>query len=404
MSRRQVRSGGLIRSSALLSAVVALFGCRVWAGGFVMGTSPRRPAPAPATEVARPGLGTSVPGKQDQKYLAYVDNQLRLKYISALDPSHLNETVQMLQAFASSFRRTMSCGAPAWEITVVLPTADDYARMMPKSDDFAGRKPSGVYQWGKRRLVSIDRGRVLRHEFVHALHHADSHAAKQVHPIWILEGLATLFENARVTSSVLEPHIDTRVWTLQRAIRTREIIPLETLFQMKQRRFMERADLTYAQARYVLLYLHEKGQLGNWYARYKATYQRDPSGAKAVQSALGRGLAQIEQEWKRWIGDIKLRGNADRPAGRGWLGVTMTDDSRGVKITSLIPGGAAQRAGRLFKGDIVQKFNGVSTRNTAQLAAAIRAAGAMKTVRVDLLRRGHQQVIYQPLTSPQAVH
>ena len=385
----------------VLVGVVAVFGGRAAADGYVFGTSPRRTAPA--TEVARP----TRPSRNDadkKKYLVYVDNQLRLKYISALDRTHLEETVGILQALASNFRRTMACGTPAWEITVVLPTADDYAKMMPTSASFAGRKPAGVYQWGKHRLVSIDRGQVLRHEFVHALHHADAHAAKQVHPIWILEGLATLFENARITSSVLEPGVDSRVWTLQRAIRKQEIVPLKTLFQMKQRTFMERAALTYAQARYVLLYLHSKGQLRNWYARYKATYRRDPSGVKAIESALGKRLSQIEGEWKRWIGEIKLRSNPDRQARRAWLGVTMAADSRGVKITSLIAGGAAQRAGRLLKGDVIQKFNGSATRNTSELSAAIRAAGAMKTVRVDLLRRGHPQVIYQPLASRQIVH
>ena len=87
-------------------------------------------------------------------------------------------------------------------------------------------------------------------------------------------------------------------------------------------------------------------------------------------------------------------------AGQGRLGVKMANDARGVKITGLLDGGAAKRAGRLRVGDIIQKFNGLATRNVAELSAAIRRSGAMKTVPIELLRHGRKETVYQPLGAP----
>ncbi|MFM7261584.1 MAG: TPR end-of-group domain-containing protein, partial [bacterium] len=56
----------------------------------------------------------------------------------------------------------------------------------------------GMYLHDARRLVARDTGQSLQHEFVHLLHFAHMERTGQRHPIWIQEGLASLYENYTV--------------------------------------------------------------------------------------------------------------------------------------------------------------------------------------------------------------
>ena len=335
------------------------------------------------------------------KYSAYIDINQHIIYVSALDDTHLHRTIRMLNAHAVAYRRVLPCSRPAWNTVVVLITANDHDRLMPTLKAAPKTKVAGIYQPTTHRVTSIDRGEVLRHEFTHALHHADASAARQPHPIWLREGLAMLFQDARITPSGLEPVLDAELWTLQKAIREKRTFPLSTFFRMAQSTFLKTPALSYAQAKYVVYYLHHRQRLADWYRRYKATYTRDPSGEKAFQAILGNRTETLEAQWKKWVAGLRYHGNRRR-AGQGRLGVKIANDSRGVKITGLLNGGAAKRAGRLRAGDIVQKFNGYPTRNVAELSAAVRASGAMRTVPVEILRQGRKKTLYQPLGAPGA--
>ena len=122
---------------------------------------------------------------------AKIDKQRRIIYISALDPRHLQETMDLLSAYTDAQRKTLLTRPLTWYVTVILPTVDEYRRL-------AGNKRAlGFYQPVTRTLTSVDRGRALIHEFTHALHHADQSASRQRHPPWVCEGLATLYESLR---------------------------------------------------------------------------------------------------------------------------------------------------------------------------------------------------------------
>jgi len=335
-----------------------------------------------------------------KKYSAYIDSQQHVVYLSTLDDDHLRRTIGMLNAHAAAYRTVLPCSRPPWNIVVALIAADDYERLMPPLRAAAGTKVSGIYEPTTHRVTSIDRGEVLRHEFTHALHHADACAARQSHPIWLREGLAMLFQDARITNSGLEPVLDAELWTLQQALREKKAIPFEQFFRMGPTTFLKTPQLSYAQAKYVLYYLHHRQRLREWYQRYKATFSRDPSGQKAFEAILGNRTETLEKQWKEWVAALRYQGNPHR-TGQGRLGLKMANDRRGVKVTGLLEGGAARRAGRLRVGDVIQKFNGAPTRNVAELSAAIRAAGAMRTVPIELLRDGHKKTVYQPLDAPE---
>lgn len=87
-------------------------------------------------------------------------------------------------------------------------------------------------------------------------------------------------------------------------------------------------------------------------------------------------------------------------ANRGALGVVGQDVEQdaahpavledGVRVLSLLPGGAAERAG-MQAGDVIVMLNGKKVRNRAQLAALLSQYVPMNTVRVEFMRNGHLQ-------------
>lgn len=329
-------------------------------------------------------------------YTARYDNNRHILYISALDNGHLNQTVGLLSAFTEAYRRTLPSARVEGNITVVLPTAEDYKKLKLPFPECAG-----FYSYAGRRLVSIDRGRTLVHEFTHALHHADMTAARQVHPIWIVEGLATLFEASNITPSGLVPQHDGRLAIIQKALtdKDKKAFSLKELLSMGRKPFMEDASIAYAQSRYVMFYLYEQGRLDDFYRRYKDTFTRDPHGIAAFEAATGNKLAIIEKAWTKWVLEQKTP-SSERRVRQGRLGLEIKRTAQGAKVVGLQPGGAAKTAGRLKIGDIIQQFNGAKINNEAELVAAIRSAGAMQTVKVHLIRNSRPMTVMQPLGKP----
>ena len=323
-------------------------------------------------------------------YTARIDPSRRLVYVTALDKKHLEETAVLLARYADAQRRVLLSAPLRRYLTVILPTAKDYWKLAP------AKNVMGFYQAKDSKLISIDRGRVLVHEFTHALHHADAEALKQIHPIWIREGFATLFEAGRITAKGLEPQVDARLINLQKALRTKKAFPLGRLLRFNDRQFMKDAELCYAQSRYLMLYLHERGLLKKWYERYKAGFAKDRSGLKALEKLLRKRIPDIDSDWSQWVAKLRLPWGESR-AHEARLGIRTRDDSQGPKVVGLAAGGAAEGSGLIRVGDIIEEFDGRPTPRCAHLIAAIRAAGAKQTVTVHLRRQGRRVTIHQPL-------
>ena len=329
------------------------------------------------------------------QYKAVIDRTRRIIYISALDKHHLQRTSAKLAHYCDAQIKTLLINRPKFYLTIILPTIKDYRKMKP------GPNVMGFYQSATRTLTSIDRGRVLLHEFTHALHHADQIQARQIHPIWVWEGLATLFESAPITSSGLEPKLDARLGYLQRAIRTNSSLPFRKLFSLDVKDFSRDANLAYSQSRYVMLYLYRQKALRIWYEDYKRTFAADKTGQAAMERALARPLYQIEREWKKWVLSLKNPSAATLWRSRqGRLGVKVVKGRGGVKVVGFLPNSPAVLAHRIKKGDIIEKYNGRIVRSPAHFAAAVRATGALKTVTIQLIRNGIHITIFHPLGAP----
>jgi S1-C subfamily serine protease len=148
-----------------------------------------------------------------------------------------------------------------------------------------------------------------------------------------------------------------------------------------------------------MLFLHERGKLRSFYAEFKSSYKKDKSGRRAVETVLAKPLAKIEKEWLAWAKELKMPWGQSS-AFQGRLGLRVRDTKEGVKVIGFDPGSPAETAGRLQSGDIVLEFDGTEIRSTAALVAAIRSAGAMRTVTVGIRRKGRRRVVRQPLGSP----
>lgn len=328
--------------------------------------------------------------KLGKDYAASYDSSRRILYVSALDKTHLNETTASLAVFSDGFRKTLSTKLPTWNITVVLPTADDYEKFAP------AKTIRGFYTPSTKTLISVDRGRVLIHEFTHALHHGDMAAAKQLHPTWICEGFATLFESPVLTSTGLTALPDSRLLKFQKAIRKKYTIAINQLVKYNSKTFQAKAELCYAEARYLMLYLQDKGVLAKWYVAYKKGYAKDKTGLKAMEKVLGKRVFLIEEDWHEWAMKLKLPWGELQSA-QARLGLQVHAHSGGVKVTGMVSGSAAQKAGRIKIGDIITKFNGHKTSNPAEFVGAVRAAKASQTVKVVLKRNGRKITVLQPL-------
>ena len=69
-------------------------------------------------------------------------------------------------------------------------------------------------------------------------------------------------------------------------------------------------------------------------------------------------------------------------------------------MVGFAPDSAAQRAGRIEPGDVICEFNGLPVTNPLEFGAAVRAAGAMRTITIKLIRHGRRLTIRQPLGAP----
>ena len=77
---------------------------------------------------------------------------------------------------------------------------------------------------------------------------------------------------------------------------------LPTLFALSDPQFRgDKEDLNYAAARYLCMWLDERGALWPFYQRWRDHYAEDESGAKSFEAVVGKTPAQANAEWSVWV-------------------------------------------------------------------------------------------------------
>lgn len=161
--------------------------------------------------------------------------------------------------------------------------------------------PYGYYSSANRALVmNIETGGgTLVHEIVHPFIESNFPNC----PAWFNEGLGSLYEQCGEADGHIRGFTNWRLPGLQRAVRAKKVPSFKTLTAMDAREFYERDTGTnYAQARYLLYYLQERGLLVRYYREFLANRERDPTGFDTLQRVTGeRDMNAFQRKWERYV-------------------------------------------------------------------------------------------------------
>ncbi len=316
-------------------------------------------------------------------YLYDVDHESRLVFATDVDQRMLEELKSFLVEYARIQRRDLFGSDFDQYVTVLVPR------------EWKHRNVGGYYRHDQRTLTARSMGMVMTHEFTHALHFGDQDSLGQRHPIWITEGLATLFETSRIEEDKVLPLDNYRLILLKRLVARDKTIEFSKLAKLSHKQFMRNATVGYSQVRYMLKYLHDKGQLKTWYDAYLDGYQKDPTGMDAMEKVLGRPLEQIEKDWKQWVKaqeppPIRIRPN------QAYIGIRMASEKDGLRLVDVVEGSGAHKAG-LQKGDVIVRVGDLRVVDSSDLVQIVsekevgdvieieyRRGQAYKTVQVTL--------------------
>ncbi|GAA3215363.1 S1C family serine protease [Actinocorallia longicatena] len=121
------------------------------------------------------------------------------------------------------------------------------------------------------------------------------------------------------------------------------------------------------------------------------------AGTRAGSLADGIGFAIPSDTVKNIAPQLIADGKVTN-SGRAALGATIAQtfvsngESNGVAVVSVVPGGAAAKAG-MKDGDVVTAVNGEPTPTTTALAEALAPLKPGQTIKVDILRNGRKQTL-----------
>jgi hypothetical protein len=202
------------------------------------------------------------------------------------------------------------------------------------TEKLTGRKPTtsfGFYTRQHRALImNIETGGgTLVHEIVHPFIESNFSEC----PAWFNEGLASLYEQCQSNLGHIWGLPNWRLTGLQKIIKEsneppvpategaededgeeEERKPPEKLMSFKElcstttaEFYGENAGRNYAQARYLMLYLQEQGQLVRYYHAFRQSADDDPTGYKTLQNLLGeRDMDAFQQRWERWVMSLRF--------------------------------------------------------------------------------------------------
>jgi hypothetical protein len=161
--------------------------------------------------------------------------------------------------------------------------------------------PYGFYSRHHRALVMNigTGGGTLVHEIVHPFVEANFPAC----PAWFNEGLGSLYEQSAERSGQIHGLTNWRLAGLQAAIQAGAVPSFARLTAQTTNQFYGADPGTnYAQARYLLYYLQQRGLLRRYYHAFVRNQRSDPSGYRTLKQVLGeRDMAAFQRRWSRYV-------------------------------------------------------------------------------------------------------
>lgn len=162
----------------------------------------------------------------------------------------------------------------------------------------------GYYKPTQRTLVMNigTGGGTLVHELTHALMDFDF---PQV-PDWFNEGLASLHEECQVYDDErgIVGRVNWRLRALQQALAEGKLQTLESMIAGDGFRGSEEA-VNYAQARYLCMFMQERGLLAEYFHQFHANHADDPHGQQTLLAVFDQhDWASLNTAFRRWVGEL----------------------------------------------------------------------------------------------------
>jgi len=240
-------------------------------------------------------------------------------------------------------------------------------------------------------------GSDVSHEFTHALHFADQDARRQEHRVWLIEGLACLYQDSDTVSERLVPRVDSSLAEMQDEVANNKHFPLKTIMSLQRNQFTSRH---YSQARYLCLYLYQTKKLGEFYKEYLKN--QDLTGIQAAETVYGKKIDEIEADWKAWVGGLKPLPMAGM-VGQASTGIWPKQHPDGIGVLHFLPESAAEAAGMKL-GDVIVRMNQRRIIDADDLSLEVGAHKVGDKVEVEFRRAGKYEVVsltLKPLGSPE---
>ncbi len=292
-------------------------------------------------------------------------------------------------------------GPPNDYVLLMVPTAE-------QADAIIGSyRVAGFYSHDSKRLVTRDLGPSLQHELTHALHHGHMDRHGQQHPVWMQEGLASIFEMYTLEEGVaggIRVKDNTRINIAVNLYKIRGLTKWKKFFSLSNHRFVNtRPRAMYAEARCILQYVSEQGKCVEWYRNYVRDYKEDATGRLAFEKTFGQDIKTIEKNFRLWL-STKTKVPEGVPEDKPALGLWVVDQNAndGVEIVGFHPGGASRRSG-IAPREVITEMDGQPVFAVEELIQLVLKCRAGQTVTLKLRRgtRYHQvEIKVRPVRTP----
>ncbi len=185
-------------------------------------------------------------------------------------------------------------------------TAGSYDRGVRQLTREAPGTPYGFYssRHGALFMNISTGGGTLVHELVHPYVEADFPGA----PPWLNEGLGSLFEQSAERDGRIVGLTNWRLAGLQRAIANDALRSFRELTRLAPGQFYgDASGKNYAQSRYLLYYLQERGLLRDFYRAFRMEHGKDPTGYATLVRILGeRDMDGFQRRWERYVAALRF--------------------------------------------------------------------------------------------------
>jgi hypothetical protein len=191
-------------------------------------------------------------------------------------------------------------------LILLFETQEPYRRLARKWFGDGDVPYYGYFRHDNVMLMNVGTGTgTLVHELTHALIKPDF---PQV-PSWFNEGLASLYEQCSLgADDTIKGHENWRLPGLQKAISAGKLRPLAKMIADPKFYREDLLGVNYAQARYLMFYLQEKGLLVKYYQTFRDGVKEDGMGLASLKEVIApRSLEEFEREWRAWVMTLNFR-------------------------------------------------------------------------------------------------